>query len=382
LKILVDQLAAQVRESALADSPLSPIGERPVFLLGPNSLLGRLYGPMLVPHLKKAVAVVDDMSTEETIFGLPRWSAYQFANRASEFPGAVAFDLSVSRFANTLFARLCTEAGVERRDLVAGLAEYGLPAVYEPVGVMRDKTRAQLDRFMGLLPRLADDLSRVTLLSALLLRLTYDRVHLRNSLVSADDEYFSTSPAGSTFRLGSEEQFCDAGAHVGTMTAKFLAATNWQYKSIHAFEPDTINYKALRKFCLLPLHDFKVRNLALSDEKTTLTFAETGTMGSHVSKDGTVQCKTALLDDELESMTFLKMDVEGFEAKTLRGASRLIRDCRPRMAVTAYHYATDLLEITDTLENLYDGYELRLRQHFNYFYDTVLYACPRGGWPA
>jgi FkbM family methyltransferase len=378
---LIQELVRRVHAAAVLDVPMPLIGDRPVFLLGPNSHLGKVYGHMLASSLKNVVAVVDDVSIEETILGSPRWSGYHFAGTASAYPGAIALDLSVSRFASSMFAALCAQAGVERRDFVAALGEYGLPAVYEPVSVMRTKTIEKLDRFLGLMPRLADDLSRVTLLSALLLRLTYDRNHLRHSIVTGDDEYFSSSPAGCTFRLGSDEDFCDAGAHVGTMTAKFLSATDWQYKSIHAFEPDTINYKTLRKFCLLPLHDFRIRNLALSDRAEVLSFSETGTMGSHVSKDGGAECRTTTLDEELESLTFLKMDVEGFEARSLQGASRLIRKCRPRIAVTAYHYAHDLLNIVDTLESLHDGYELRLRQHYNYFYDTVLYACDKGGWP-
>jgi len=382
MQTLIDNMYRQVLQSADADRPCEPLGDRPVFLLAPNSNLGRLFVPMLVRCLPRAIAAIDDQSSEDSICGLPRWSAYKLVSLAAAYPDAVALDFSVSGFASAMFHAVCREANIEKRDFVSALAEYDLPAVYETVGEMRSKTLSGIERFLGILPRLADDLSRVTLLSALLLRLTYDRAPLRNSLVAAEDEYFSSSPVGSTFRLRHDEVFCDAGAHVGTMVAKFLAATNWRYRAIHAFEPDSINYKSLRKFCLLPVHDFRIRNRALSDRTETLTFAETGTMGSHISSQGGTQCKSVTLDDELESLTFLKMDVEGFEARALRGATRLIQTCKPRIAVTAYHYANDLLDIVATLEQSYQGYELRLRQHYNYYYDTVLYACPPGNWPA
>ena len=47
----------------------------------------------------------------------------------------------------------------------------------------------------------------------------------------------------------------------------------------------------------------------------------------------------------IDAATFIKMDLEGFEQRALRGAARLIRECRPRMAITAYHYADDLLDL-------------------------------------
>jgi hypothetical protein len=74
------------------------------------------------------------------------------------------------------------------------------------------------------------------------------------------------------------------------------------------------------------------------------------------------------------------MDIEGFEARALRGAERLIQKCAPRMSITAYHYPYDLLDIVDTIDDIRPGYVLRLRHHYNYYYDTVLYASPVEGW--
>jgi hypothetical protein len=50
------------------------------------------------------------------------------------------------------------------------------------------------------------------------------------------------------------------------------------------------------------------------------------------------------------------------------------------MAIAAYHYATDMLDIVDTIDRLVDGYHIRLRQHFNYYYDYIIYASPAAGW--
>ena len=42
--------------------------------------------------------------------------------------------------------------------------------------------------------------------------------------------------------------------------------------------------------------------------------------------------------------------------------------------------APELPDIVDTLDEIRPGYVLRLRQHYNFHYDTVLYASPRDGW--
>ena len=64
---LIQELVRRVHAAAVLDVPMPLIGDRPVFLLGPNSHLGKVYGHMLASSLKNVVAVVDDVSIEETI---------------------------------------------------------------------------------------------------------------------------------------------------------------------------------------------------------------------------------------------------------------------------------------------------------------------------
>ena len=124
-----------------------------------------------------------------------------------------------------------------------------------------------------------------------------------------------------------------------------------------------------------------LHNAAVGDTNGSIRFLETGTMGSHVDEEAGNCGDTPIvrLDDTLDEVTFIKMDLEGFEQRALRGAARLLRECRPRMAITAYHYADDLLDLWRLFEELAPGYELRLRHHSSYYYDTIFYACPAGG---
>ena len=359
---------------------LPDIAIRPVFILAPESELGKRFVPGVLAKLTNPVAVVDDLSSAKTMYGLPRWSAFQFLQKAQTVPGAIAIDFSASRFAGALFERLAKQAGVERVDFVRAHAAFDLPGVFESVPATRAITLAGIERFLSLETRFADELSLATLYSVLLLRLAYDRAPLRDVLLGGDDEYFSSSPTGQTFRLGANEAFCDLGAHIGLVTCKFLSATRWDYRAIHVYEPDRISYRSLSKLRLLPLHDFRLRNRAASDKLETLSFVESGSANSYISSSGDSTCETVRLDDEIESLSFIKMDIEGFETRALRGARRIVSTFSPRMAITAYHYPLDLPDIVDTLDEIRPGYVLRLRQHYNFHYDTVLYASPRDSW--
>ncbi|GKG94689.1 hypothetical protein CE91St38_26970 [Desulfovibrionaceae bacterium] len=87
------------------------------------------------------------------------------------------------------------------------------------------------------------------------------------------------------------------------------------------------------------------------------------------------------LDDEMvrrqwPRVDFIKMDVEGAELATLQGAERILRGCRPKLAVCLYHKPEDFLLIPRFLHGLDLGYRFYLEHHFVNNWETVLYALP------
>ncbi len=375
---LRQQLLATV---AQAQEPTIPdLATRPLFFLAPQSLLGHTHGPQIARSAAGLVAVVDDLSTEPTIHGVPRWSCADFLSRAGQYRGAVAIDFSESPADRALCAELCWRADVERHDCVVAQAQLGMVSVYEYAADYRQKTLDRMDDFLRLADRFSDDHSRATLYANLLFRITYDRSHMLATWANPLDEYFSVYASPATFRLGSREHYVDCGAFQGPIVAKFLGATNYRYGSITAFEPDKVNFEALQNVSKLPLRDFRPINKAVSSRRQQLRFMETGTVSSFVSAEGSSIVQTTKLDDELENLTFLKMDVEGFEIKTLQGGAQLIARNRPRIASCVYHYAHDLLDVVAQLDKTVADYHYRLRQHNgSYYYDLVLYASPVPG---
>lgn len=354
--------------------------EHSLIAFAPQSTLGLMHIQQLVAKGARFSIAVDDYCRDSHIEGIPVATSVDFLARKGEFLNCIAIDFSQSPYTQAFYKQLAEQAGCRSCDLLQVLACFNAPSVYQSMTVYREQTRARADDWLQLAQRLADEQSRETLYGVLLQRLEYDRKWIKDVRIGGRDEYFGMASETSTFVLGEREDFVDCGAHRGTVIQKLLASTGWQYKSIHAFEPDPENFAALKKITPWSLEHFHSHQLAVSDRPEVLRFHQTGTMGSCISDSGASSTNCVRLDDMVEEASFIKLDVEGFEARALRGAARLLSQQRPRLAVASYHYAQDLLDIVETIDDLASGYNLYLRHHFGYFYDTILYATPRGDW--
>jgi len=76
----------------------------------------------------------------------------------------------------------------------------------------------------------------------------------------------------------------------------------------------------------------------------------------------------------LADVDFVKLDVEGAELHALRGATELIRERPPRLAVAVYHRPDDLVVIPRLLEDLGPSYRFALTHRSLHQFDTMLFA--------
>jgi len=89
--------------------------------------------------------------------------------------------------------------------------------------------------------------------------------------------------------------------------------------------------------------------------------------------------KVVRLDDDIpEPITFLKIDVEGMDKETLRGASGLIRKYHPKLNVDAYHQLADIVDIPWQIREIDKSYTLYLRlplvsdAHLRFPFPTIM----------
>lgn len=176
-----------------------------------------------------------------------------------------------------------------------------------------------------------------------------------------------------------EEVFIDAGCN-NLSTAAKLKKYCKKVKKVYAFEPDPSNYDV----CLKNREWFddgtvEVFPCGTWSEKKTLYFSATGDGSSHVTDSGEVSIEVTRIDDVVDPemrVTFIKMDVEGSELESLKGAKETIQRDKPKLAICIYHKPEDMITLPIYIRSIVPEYKLYLRHHSNGAGETVLYAMP------
>ncbi|MDE7245823.1 MAG: FkbM family methyltransferase [Oscillospiraceae bacterium] len=171
------------------------------------------------------------------------------------------------------------------------------------------------------------------------------------------------------------EYFVDVGALDGETTMYFLE----HFKNGHAYvlEPNPAQF-AVTKKRLRNRPEAELFPYGAYDQNTMLRFdtSNVDAGSARVSETGTTEIEVRKLDDLLKDrkVTFLKMDIEGSELAALRGAERIIREQRPKLAVCVYHKPEDIWEIPSLILQYHPDYKLYLRHYSISYTETVLYA--------
>jgi len=171
----------------------------------------------------------------------------------------------------------------------------------------------------------------------------------------------------------------DIGAYVGDTALWFSKAVGPQGK-VYAFEPEPSNFNKLKA----NLERNKVTNvipLQLAVSETEGEMQVSSAAGSSViTQAGTgLSVKVTTIDkfveaNKLPRVDFIKMDVEGYESKVLKGAHETIKTFKPSLALSAYHRGDDLIKLPKFLLQLNPNYKFYLRHCTSIWADTVLYV--------
>jgi len=78
--------------------------------------------------------------------------------------------------------------------------------------------------------------------------------------------------------------------------------------------------------------------------------------------------------NNIERIDFIKMDIEGAELKSLKGAINVINSFRPNLAISIYHSLDDFVKIPEFIHSLHLGYKFYLGHFTIHSEETVLYA--------
>jgi FkbM family methyltransferase len=186
------------------------------------------------------------------------------------------------------------------------------------------------------------------------------------------------------FRYYDNEMFVDCGAFMGDTILELFHLGILRRKknnspAIYAFEPDIINFNILNELIKVNGYDSYVKTILSGVGNTKSTLCPENIINCR--QDGIandVDVPIVRLDDALREtpVTFIKMDIEGYELEALKGAETLIKKNKPKLAISIYHKSEDLFEIPLLLKKFVPEYKIYIKQHAPLSTtETICYAC-------
>lgn len=257
-------------------------------------------------------------------------------------------------------------------DIKAQLKRFGVKNIFNARtlwGVGRTYTTDEIEKIEQVKGLLADEKSRKNIEKIM----TY-----RNAGISdwhdlyEPEQYFPKD----VIKLGEAEVFVDCGAFTGDTVQEFIRQCNGVYQKIYAFEPVEENFLIMRQQYEMEKRVACIQ-AGLADKEAVLRFSENKDLMSagRISEYGESKTIITTIDARIkENVTFIKMDIEGYELLALHGAAETIQRDKPKLAICIYHKAEDLYEIPQYIKSLVPEYKLYIRHHMPAGYETVLYA--------
>jgi FkbM family methyltransferase len=186
---------------------------------------------------------------------------------------------------------------------------------------------------------------------------------------------------GVSVRPEPDDYAIDAGGCFGDTALAFAIAVGGEGK-VYSFEPmpdlrDVFIGNVQRNPDLaerIELYDRAVFDIS----GKVLSFANLAA-GSRPQPGGAVQVSTISIDDfvrvnQVPRVDFIKMDIEGSEREAFAGAVETIRRFKPKLAISAYHRADDLLLLPPLIQTIEPSYKLYFDHYTIHAEESVIFA--------
>ena len=224
--------------------------------------------------------------------------------------------------------------------------------------------------------KLLEDRSKEVYLNLIRYRLFPHPEYLKNACDKDHDQYFDPR----IIQCDENEVFVDCGGFIGDTVESFIENFK-SYKRIYTYEPANENI-VKAKDALQNYENIMFRPYGVGKSEGKISFVESGSSSSYL---GTVEgadvqeIKITSLDvDILEPVSFIKMDIEGYEIDAIIGAKNHIINDQPKLTICLYYLVSDLWEIPKLIDSMNPNYQFYLRHYRDdQNWETVLYAIPK-----
>jgi FkbM family methyltransferase len=349
-------LSAQPKNQALALSVLSGQSKRPCFIIGKNQQSHDLAA------VTKIEAIVQDHARDGDL-----WEGFAIIGFDALPSDSIVINCSTSISPVAVNHRLKQIPGITILNIreVISASDGAVPWPWF-VAEQRQDWHLYQSQWVDLFEAMADETSRQTLIDVLRYRLTADADYMSGYRVRLAEQYFER------FLNLNGEVFIDAGGYDGDTTEEFCRRDP-HYKRVVLFEPSPINIEKAR-LRLKGLANIDFRSEGLSDAKGTLRFDVDSGAASGVSSSATQTIHVTTLDEAVrEPVSLIKMDLEGWETKALAGCIGHIKNDRPKLAIAAYHKASDFRDILQQVRSYRSDYQIYLRHYTQGWSETVMF---------
>lgn len=173
--------------------------------------------------------------------------------------------------------------------------------------------------------------------------------------------------------------FIDGGGYNGDSIEEIVKWTKGDFKRIYTFEPQKDLAKIIHNEVAIKYNNRVVLlNSGLWSYSGELKFRNGTNVLSGTIMDGGGETISVVSLDEVieESVSFIKMDIEGAEVEALKGAKRIIQENKPKMAICIYHKPDDMWAIPLLIHEFVPNYRFYMRHCGISCYGTILYAVP------
>jgi FkbM family methyltransferase len=354
--VVCETLAKLDRRFDLAEHFIGALAATNRYAIGKND------DTLRVNELVALDGVIDDYSD-----GASTWSGIPVVRTHDVPKDALIVNCSTSISPVSVLKHLCA-AGLTHviglHELVA--ASRGALAWPNFVRKQRAELEEHIHAWTRIFVSLHDSESRQTFLDVVRFRISCDPHYMREYVVRIQEQYFED------FMHFGEDVFVDAGGFDGD-TSEIFAARYPDYKKIIFFEPSVKNMAAAR-IRLAGCRDIDFRPIGLSDAAGTLNFNEDAGSAASVTKSiGSMICVDTLDSAILDPVTFIKMDLEGWEMNALQGSRRHILHDRPKLAIAVYHDAPDFRLVHEFIGRFGHNYDVYLRHYTQGWSETIMF---------
>lgn len=227
-----------------------------------------------------------------------------------------------------------------------------------------------LEDYKWLYNKLEDYRSKKLLLAIMNNWYKYDFTNLESSREINYHDYFDLDVVKC-----SDEVFVDLGAYTGDTTLDYINTYGIDsYKKIYCYEI-TPNIFAILKNNLVKFPNIVFKRNAVGDKSKDvyINSSDADASANTVCDEGNAKVHMVTLDEDIkETITTLKMDIEGFEQQAILGAKNHIKKDKPKLLLSVYHNNEDLWKIPRMIEEICPGYKFYLRNNGGGIFPTEI----------